>query len=579
MSANRRIPPAAAALLLIAVAIVIRQAFVRSRPGQPPRRGGTSVSTTQLVEDFSSGTGWATFASETAALRYVRGGYLLHLDRPGDDGLSMLLLPDGDWPSVVATVVVQERGAIGGLVGVGCAAGINGAYVGAVDPATSGFVILKADRSGMTLLRSGADDQGAIKPITEPNELQIQCTAHAGPSSRTEIRLLSNGRLVAAYEDTEGLGHFDGMALAGISLRRPLDAVFNRATLRATPTGTASPRVHACGLLVVAGSLEDDVAWLVDSGGAAADSPDVDVSQILRVSKEIGRISSALRSAARALGAEEGARRSLIELATRLRHQDEGLSSLAANSVKGIDTAGAFSALSCSDPGFFRLPGPVTGAPTGIPRRAKATHLTSFGRELDERLTRNLPAPSFVPDTTLPSEPTAGVPESPVDVDLRYDTFRVLGSSMEELHDSLRIHGINVRGDLVPAATFHELQPFYARNPLASGCALYPKVTLSLVITLPEWRPPAGPDRYLINQWNEYVWDLDDHERHHAGLWIRAANALVTAIVGTPPQPGCQRTEAIANARIDRVVARYIERNRAFDREVASGKLPTPSLP
>jgi predicted secreted Zn-dependent protease len=562
-------------LALIILIIVTR----RSGPTEPsPVVPSAAAEITRFTDDFSSRSGWATFSSDAARLSYAEGGYRLKLSRPADDALSILLLRGKPLPSIAATAVVTQRGRFGGLVGVGCAAEDQRVYVGAVDPAGSGYVIVRIEERTAKLLQHGGNAEGPIRGVRGENELEMQCRALSGAGSRTSLRLFSNGRLLAAYEDANGLGPFRGMAVGGISLRRPLEAVFSRASLQSLPPGPGTPDARVCDRLVTAGALQAEFAWLVDSGAIRADTVDFDVRHITRLVGELVKLSSDLETDAREV-ASGGDRAVLQTLAEELQEQRVALSAIGPRSrPQPVDVVPKMVALSCSEPRPAQPPGP-NASPSPLSPRTTVAHRSSASRDFDRGLVRDLPAPAFVADSTLPSEPATGVPESPVEVDFRYDTFRVFGSSIDEINESLRIQGINVRGDLVAAATYHELQPFYARNPLASGCALYPKVTLSLLITLPEWEPPPGASRYLINQWNEFLWDLDDHERHHARLWIRAANAMVTAIVGTPPQPRCAATEAIANARIDRVVRRYTERNQKFDRDVAAGKLLAPSLP
>lgn len=578
MDPSRRSPPAIVALLLVTalvVMVVVIRELVSGGPTQVPRSGEEGP-VTRIADDFSSRSGWATFSSEKAALSYVQGGYRLLLDRPGDDGLSVLVLPGRGWPSVAASAAVEERAPIGGLVGVGCAADKEHAYVGAVDPASSGFVIVRADGSAVTLLRYGANEDGTIRPVPEENRLQIQCSVRGSPGPRTSIRLFANGRFLAAYQDPRGLGPFKGVALGGVSLRRSLDAVFTRVALQSLPSAPPSPDVTACDRLVAATSLEDDYGWLVDSGGTRLNSQDFDTRQVLRIARELGQISTGLQADARVSAAGGKVRRSLRNLAARLRAQGDALNSLTSAINRGpIDTTGPYRTMSCPEPRFFAPPTRAPRPPGGESPRTKAAHQVASARDIDRRLTRDLPVPVFIADDeTLPAEPELGV-----DVDLTYRTYRVFGASIADLNRSLRVHAIYVEGEEAAGVTDSRFEWSYQPIDLASGCALVPGVTLTLVITVPDWRPPASADRYLRNQWNQFMWDLDEHERHHAELWVKAANRMIVAINGAPPQPNCRDVIATAKARVARVFKAYERMQRAFDRNVAAGRLPGPSLP
>ncbi len=560
----------------LVVLIVVIWQLVPGGPRHVPRADESGSSIARLVDDFSSRSGWAMFAGGRAGLGYSEGGYRLRLDRPMDDGLSVLVLRGERWPSVAATAAVEERAPIGGLVGVGCAAGKDGAYVGAVDPATSGFVILRAIGSSMALLRYGAGDDGIIRPVPEENELQLQCSIRTGQEPGTSIRLFVNRRFLAAYQDSLGLGPFNGMVLGGVSLRTPLDAMFKRAVMQTTPPGPGSPVAIACDRLVAASSLEDDYGWLADSGGTKLNSMDFDTREVLRLGRELDQVSAGLKADARGSRAGGKARRSLRYLADRLRVQGDALDSLTSAIDRGpVDTTVPSRALSCSAPRFVAPPSRGSGRPTRVPRGASASQRMGTARELDERLRRDLPAPVFLPDAqTLPARPGLHV-----DVNLSYRSFRVFGNSIEELKHSLRINAIHVEGELAAGVTDSRFEWAYQTLDGARGCALVPGVTLNLVVTLPRWKPPAGADRYLRNQWNQFMWDLDDHERHHSELWIRAANRMIATVEDEPPDPSCTRAVAAAKARIARVFREYERLQRAFDRDVAAGRVPGPSLP
>lgn len=575
MRSSRRIlslPVAFVALASVVFLVFVIRELIVAEPGRPP--AGGEGSTTLLLDTFSSGSGWTTFSGEMSRLSYSDGGYRIRLDRPGDDGLSFLIIPGESVPSIAATGIVVERSPNGGLVGVGCAAGMNRAYLGAVDPATGGFVILRVKGTATTLLRYGANEQGAVRGVGEQNELQLQCRLLDRPAPRTLVRLFANGRLLAAYEDGGGFRSFRGMVLGGVSLRRPLDAVFTRAALQSSSGERVTPLATACGHLAAVGSLEDDYRWMVESGGTRLNTPDFDSRQVLRIVRELAGLSTGIEEDSRRLGSRDGAGSALSRLADRLGAQRNALNSLTNAANRGqVDPTEATIALSC------RVPTPTTppwrrGARSAVRPRGNVAHRMSAAKRFDRNVAADLPAPPFVPDETLPLEPGLGV-----DVSLRYHTYRVFGTSLEELNRSLNVHGVLVRGDRADAVTSSRFETTFQPVFGPSGCGLAPRVRLSLVITIPEWIPPAGTDRYFANQWNQFMWDLEDHELHHAELWIQAARKMAEAINSTPRNPSCERVKAEAKTRLDRVFKKYERLQREFDRDVGAGVLPGPSLP
>jgi predicted secreted Zn-dependent protease len=574
MRSPRRFPtlfPVFAVLVVLVVAVIA----VRARLGGGAGHARDASSVTLLADDFSTGNGWATYSSETGGLSYSDGGYRLRLDRPADDGLSVVVLPGNGVPSVAASAVVVNQSTVGGLIGVGCAAGMDQVYLGAVDPATSGFVIVRVNGTVTRLLRSGADEQGSIRGVGEQNELQIQCRFGAAPEPHTLIRLFSSRRLVASYQDVGGFRSFRGMALGGISAWRPLQAVFSRVALQALPASPDTSVAAACDRVTAVESMEADYGWLVGSGGTRLNTPDFDSRQVLRIVSELGNLSAGVEADARLLPAAGTGRQVLRSLAGRLRAQRASLDSLTNAVNRGpVDAGRARVALTCPTPEGTKLPRSAAAGQAAVPQGARSARRAVGTQEFDEKLTRSLPAPVFVVDPTLPAEPLFGV-----DATLRYDTYRVFGESVGELTRSLRLNGIHVRGDLAYAVTNSRFEDFYRPAPRQSGCVLVPDVRVSLVITFPEWEAPDGVDRYLSNQWNQFMWDLDWHERHHAALWIKGANRMAAIINETPSGPSCDRLGASAKARLSRVFSEYERRQRQFDRDVGAGRLPAPSLP
>jgi predicted secreted Zn-dependent protease len=559
-------------VILTVVLLIVAIRFVpdEGRRGVTQEAGGPSY----FADDFSSRSGWATFSSKTAGLAFSGGGYRLNLDRPGDDGLSILILPGKALPSVAASTVVVEQSSFGGLIGVGCADGRERAYLGAVDPAGEGFVILRAGEAETQLLRYGLNEEGTIHRPGEENELQLQCTVRAG-GRRTAVRLFANGSLLASYEDPDGLGPFKGVALGGVSLRRPLEAIFERVALQSLPsTDQSTSADRACDRIEAVASLENDYRWLVDSGGTSVNSPDVDARHVVRIARELRRLSTDLLADARAAGTNE-ARRAVQALGARLRAQGDSLNSLTNTSNRGpVDAGTAGATLGCRSSTFLAPPYRGSHRATGVPARANVVRKSSRARDLDRRLIGSLPAPEFTRDETPPIEPNVHV-----DVDLTYRSFRVFGASLAELDRSLRVHALRVEGEHAAGVTDSRFEWTYQPLERESGCTLVPGVTLTVSITLPSWKRPVGADRYLRNQWNQFLWALDDHERHHTELWIKAANRMIAVIQSVPPGPSCSPVVETAKARVAEVFNAYDRRQRAFDRDVAAGRLPGPSLP
>ena len=186
-----------------------------------------------------------------------------------------------------------------------------------------------------------------------------------------------------------------------------------------------------------------------------------------------------------------------------------------------------------------------------------------------------LPPPPFVARGLLPA-----VPAPNVRPDLRYLFFDVAGTTVSDLVHSLGGRGPRVTGELAYGVTYWRIAWSFVAEPSASGCALVDvSVIVRLRIKLPRWKPPPAATRYTIDQWNEFLWALDVHERTHARIAIEGANAVARALQTGGSGTFCSSVEASANAAATRAAQASDRRQRAFDRREAAAPVQDISLP
>lgn len=178
------------------------------------------------------------------------------------------------------------------------------------------------------------------------------------------------------------------------------------------------------------------------------------------------------------------------------------------------------------------------------------------------------------------------VPERPplpsnVTVDLEETTYRIEGTTVDELNASMR-ERTPFRDDqgnrLSDGYTAWNLDWDFRPVPTTGGCRLEGiRVTLSLTTTVYDWTPPPGVPADLIAAVESARTRLLEHEREHQTINILGAldvaDLLRKRSVASQP---CDRLQASVNAEGRRILERLRSVNRAFDVATQSGKVQAP---
>ena len=123
--------------------------------------------------------------------------------------------------------------------------------------------------------------------------------------------------------------------------------------------------------------------------------------------------------------------------------------------------------------------------------------------------------------------------------------YEIEGSTAQELRQQMdRLGPLDDNGWRWSALTRWHVHWSYLYDLRDGGCAAGPvKVRLEITYTMPRWDAPAGAPQDLIERWQAYLSALETHERGHAEIAERAAEAVQEAMQALPAYPTCQALE------------------------------------
>ncbi len=162
---------------------------------------------------------------------------------------------------------------------------------------------------------------------------------------------------------------------------------------------------------------------------------------------------------------------------------------------------------------------------------------------------------------------------SAVDINDRVEHYPVNGGTVAQLHSQMKALGPADRaGVRYPGLTQWDVRWNYRFDERGGRCRVIdPRVKLEVVITLPEWRAPAGTDDSLLRDWTTFTQRLTVHEQGHREFGVRAADTVREALAATPPQRGCDALEEELNRRAQGALDAAIQAERDYDDQTAHG--------
>ena len=151
--------------------------------------------------------------------------------------------------------------------------------------------------------------------------------------------------------------------------------------------------------------------------------------------------------------------------------------------------------------------------------------------------------------------------------------YDIDGSSAGALRDQInRLGPKDESGKSRDALTVWSIEWGYGTASRPDGCVLRDvKVTLTVAVTLPRWKPPATASAELQKSWQAYLKAVRLHEAGHRTIAERNAREVMAAL--TPLRGmNCDLLSDEASRTAERIVADGRARNRAYDVQTRHGQ-------
>ncbi len=157
-------------------------------------------------------------------------------------------------------------------------------------------------------------------------------------------------------------------------------------------------------------------------------------------------------------------------------------------------------------------------------------------------------------------------------VDLRW--YPVTGTDAKAMWRAIGANGPRRDdGKFFAARTDWNLGYRYQTRVLDGQCRVTDVTTrLAVVMRLPRWDDEADAPPDLRQRWQRYLEALRLHEEGHRDNGVAATSEVQAKLGVLPPRPDCGGFDAEARNVASEIVARYVERDREYDRVTEHGR-------
>jgi predicted secreted Zn-dependent protease len=185
------------------------------------------------------------------------------------------------------------------------------------------------------------------------------------------------------------------------------------------------------------------------------------------------------------------------------------------------------------------------------------------------------PAPKSLNAETAPSVPSVQAQsDSRLAVIRTESTYVVTGRTAGDLSRAFRTIGpLGNDGKRFAARTDWNIKwdYRYARRNRRIAIESF-KVTLTVQMILPEWRPPADADRRMREEWTRYIENLSRHEEGHADIALESARKVIQTLDSFPAARTGAELRDSANAACHALIEECRQRNTAYDDATRHGR-------
>jgi predicted secreted Zn-dependent protease len=157
-------------------------------------------------------------------------------------------------------------------------------------------------------------------------------------------------------------------------------------------------------------------------------------------------------------------------------------------------------------------------------------------------------------------------------VDETVEYYDVTGSSAPELRAVMdRLGPETDDGERFDALTIWHVRWRYRYESDGDACAISAFTTsVEIRMTLPRWsfRAAGSP---LAERWDRYIDALVDHERRHADIGVRAAEAIQRQVSALEPASTCALLEETIQEHAERLLDQYRDEEIRYDERTRHG--------
>jgi len=167
----------------------------------------------------------------------------------------------------------------------------------------------------------------------------------------------------------------------------------------------------------------------------------------------------------------------------------------------------------------------------------------------------------------------AGVGAEP-GIEINYDYYGIAGQTADELREQMNIYGAEgANGKTYDADTGWNVKWRYRYRMIDEGCSIYAVETeLYVDFRLPRWKNYSEGSSDLKHKWNVYMRSLRRHEDGHKEIGLSAAAEIEQSLIEMAPAATCDAMAEKANNSARRILAKYAEKEKAYDARTNFGE-------
>lgn len=156
----------------------------------------------------------------------------------------------------------------------------------------------------------------------------------------------------------------------------------------------------------------------------------------------------------------------------------------------------------------------------------------------------------------------------------RFEHYYIAPERIEQIKLELRINSpVNQENRVFHGGTEWTLVPDFRWKVIGNLCKIKDvRVRLDGVYTLPKLESELSVSKELKDRFDRYYSALLAHEKGHQDLWLSAGNEIETLLNNFEPFFSCKELAKQAQIRVSKIIQKYQQKNRDYDKSTGHGK-------